>query len=413
MQNRIRVVRTERQWSQAQLADYLGVSRQTINALEVGKYDPSLPLALKIAQLFNTPVETLFSAEEETMFSQQSPFNPSLPDTPIFPRFTPRAVKVIKLAQKESHRLGHNFVGTEQILVGLIDEGTGIAAHVLKEAGITLKATRIEIEKIIGRGHGVKTVAMPFAPRAKLVLDCAAQSADELGHFYIDTENLLLGLLRVNELDRRGGTGEGVAVRVLQNLGVNLEVLGQQVLQLAPRGSDLAIATRLQSQIHSSKQVPDQSESSKNVTTDFVSAEVAARFCSFLFTWVEPRRLGRVIGNRTEFRLSDGNVLTPCLSFVAADCLKRVPRIYPELVPDLFVEIKSAFDQLLLLQEKVQEAISLGVKVGLLIDPDEQTITVYRSDSTLTLLQGNDVLALPELLPGWELTVSDLWSPIF
>jgi len=414
MQNRIRVLRTERHWSQAQLADYLGVSRQTINALEVGKYDPSLPLALKIAQLFNTPVETIFSAEGETMFSKQSPFNfPNWPDPPIFPRFTPRAVKVIKLAQKESHRLGHNFVGTEQILVGLIEEGTGIAAQILKEAGINLKATRIEIEKIIGCGNGVKTVAMPFAPRAKSLLDCAAESANELGHFYIDTENLLLGLLRVNELDRLGSKGEGVAVRVLQNLGVNLEAIGQRVLQVAPRGADLAIAARLQSQTHSSQQAPDQFESGRNLTTDFASAEVAVRFCSLLFTWVEPRRLGRVIGSRTEFHLADGNVLTPCLSFVAADRLKRVPRIYPELVPDLFVEIKSAFEQLSLLQEKVQQAISLGVKAGLLIDPDEQNITVYGSDSTIKMLQSDDVLTLPELLPNWELTVSDLWSPIF
>jgi DNA-binding XRE family transcriptional regulator len=233
MQNRIRVLRTERQWSQAQFAETLGVSRQTINALEVGKYDPSLPLALKIAQLFNTSVEAIFHSKESTMFAKQSPLNPRLPDAPIFPRFTPRAVKVIKLAQKEARRLGHNFVGTEQILVGLIEEGTGIAAQVLKAMGVNLRATRIEVEKIIGRGNGVTTVGMPFAPRAKLQLDCAVESADQLGHFYIDTENLLLGMLRVNELDRLNCQGEGVGVRVLQNLG-----------DKSP-GSDLSVTIRL------------------------------------------------------------------------------------------------------------------------------------------------------------------------
>jgi Uma2 family endonuclease/DNA-binding XRE family transcriptional regulator len=390
---------------------YLGVSRQTINALEVGKYDPSLPLALKIAQLFNSPIEAIFSSEEGTMFAKQSPFNPILPDAPFFSRFTPRAIKVIKLAQKESRRLGHNFVGTEQILVGLIEEGTGIAATVLKAAGVNLRATRIEVEKIIGRGNKITTVQMPFAPRAKMLLDCAGESASELGHFYVDTENLLLGLLRVNELDRVGGKGEGVGVRVLQNLEVDLEAIGQQVLQLAPKGADLAIAARIQSQI--SSQTPSRFESGENSTTDFVSGEISVRFCALLFAWVEPRRLGRVIGDRTEFHLPDGNVLTPRISFVAAERLKRVPRIYPELVPDMYVEIKSAFDQLPLLQEKVQEAQGLGVKVALLINPDEQTVTMYCPDSTIKTLRDCDVLTMPELLPGWELIVSDIWSPIF
>ncbi|MFB2976353.1 Clp protease N-terminal domain-containing protein [Microseira sp. BLCC-F43] len=414
MQNRIRVLRTEHQWSQAQLAERLGVSRQTINALEVGKYDPSLPLALKIAQLFNTPIEAIFSPEEGTMFAQQSPFNfPNLPDAPLFHRFTPRAVKVIKLAQSEARRLGHNFVGTEQILLGLIEEGTGVAAQVLKAAGVQHRPTRIEVEKIIGRGNRILSIGMPFTHRAKSLLICAAQSASELGHFYIDTENLLLGLLRGNKQDRLEGKGEGVAVLVIKQLGVDLEVLEQQLLQVYPRGADLGIAAQIESQINSNKQATSLVEYSKNSTTDFVYAEISARFCALLFAWIEPRKLGRVIGDRTEFHLPDGEVLTPRIAFVAAERLKRVPRIYPELAPDMFVEIKSAFDQLPRLQEKVQQAIALGVKVGLLIDPDEQTVTIYCPDGTVTTLRDRDVLTVPELLPGWELPVSNLWSPMF
>ena len=163
MQNRIRVLRTEQRWSQAQLAEFLSVSRQTINALEVGKYDPSLPLALKIAQLFSIPIETIFSAEEGIMFAKQPPLDfSSLSDAPYFSRFIPRALKVIRLAQKEARRLGHNFVGTEQILVGLIEEGTGIASQVLMAAKVNLRATQIEIEKIIGRGNKITTVEMAF-----------------------------------------------------------------------------------------------------------------------------------------------------------------------------------------------------------------------------------------------------------
>ena len=414
MQNRIRILRTERHWSQAQLADFLGVSRQTINALEVGKYDPSLPLALKIAQLFNIPIEAIFSAEEGTMFAKQSLSNfPSLSEARYFSRFTPRAIKVIKLAQKESHRLRHNFVGTEQILVGLIEEGTGLAAQVLKAADINLKATRIEVEKIIGRGNKITTVEMPFAPRAKSLLDCAEESANELGHFYIDTENLLLGMLRVNELDLLSNQGEGVGIRVLQNLGVDLEAIRQQVLQLAPRGADLAIAARLPSQANSSRQAPDRFASAGNSAIDFTSGEISIRFCALLFAWVEPRQLGRVIGSRTEFHLPDSNVLTPRLAFVTAERLKRVPRMYAELAPDMVVEIKTAFDQLPFLQEKLQEAISLGVRVALLINPDEQTVTMYCSDRTIRTLRDDDVLIVPEFLPDWELTVSDLWSPVF
>lgn len=413
MQNRIRVLRTEHQWSQAQLAELLGVSRQTINALEVGKYDPSLPLAFKIAQLFNIPLEAIFSVEEEAMFAKQSPFNPSLPDAPIFPRFTPRAIKVIKLAQKEARRLGHNFVGTEQILVGLIEEGTGIAAQVLKAANINLRATRIEVEKIIGRGNGITTVMMPFAPRAKLLLDCAVESADQLGHFYIDTENILLGLLRVNELDRVRGQGEGVGIRVLKHLEVDLEALRQQILQLAPRGTNSAIAAQIHSSINSSSQASNPVEPAKSSTPDFASGEVGARFCALLFAWVEPRQLGRVIGDRTEFRLPDGHIIIPRISFVVAERLKRVPRIYPELVPDMIVEIKTAFDQLPLLQEKIQEAIDLGVKAGLLIDPDEHTVMLYCPNHEIAVFQDRDVLTVPDLLPDWELPVSDLWPPIF
>jgi len=101
MNNRLRTLRAERNWSQADLAERLGVSRQSINALEAGKYDPSLPLALKIAQLFGSSIETIFFPEGGTMFAGKSPLNfPSLTSAPFFSRFTPRAIKVIKLANQ-------------------------------------------------------------------------------------------------------------------------------------------------------------------------------------------------------------------------------------------------------------------------------------------------------------------------
>jgi ATP-dependent Clp protease ATP-binding subunit ClpC len=103
---------------------------------------------------------------------------------------------VIMLAQEEARRLGHNFVGTEQILLGLIGEGTGVAAKVLKSMGVNLKDARIEVEKIIGRGSGFVAVEIPFTPRAKRVLELSLEEARQLGHNYIGTEHLLLGLIR-------------------------------------------------------------------------------------------------------------------------------------------------------------------------------------------------------------------------
>ncbi|KAF1887697.1 hypothetical protein Lal_00023704 [Lupinus albus] len=128
----------------------------------------------------------------------------------MFERFTEKAIKVIMLAQEEARRLGHNFVGTEQILLGLIGEGTGIAAKVLKSLGINLKDARVEVEKIIGRGSGFVAVEIPFTPRAKRVLELSLEEARQLGHNYIGSEHLLLGLLR---------EGEGVAARVIRMVG--------------------------------------------------------------------------------------------------------------------------------------------------------------------------------------------------
>ncbi|VAH47391.1 unnamed protein product [Triticum turgidum subsp. durum] len=102
----------------------------------------------------------------------------------MFERFTEKAIKVIMLAQEEARRLGHNFVGTEQILLGLIGEGTGIAAKVLKSMGISLKDARVEVEKIIGRGSGFVAVEIPFTPRAKRVLELSLEEARQLGINY-------------------------------------------------------------------------------------------------------------------------------------------------------------------------------------------------------------------------------------
>jgi len=141
----------------------------------------------------------------------------------MFERFTDTGIKVIKLAHEEARRLGHNFVGTEQILLGLIGEGNGVAAKVLQSLGVTLKEAREEVEKIIGRGSGFVAVEIPFTPRSKRVLELSLEESRTLGQDYVGTEHLLLGLLR---------DGEGVAAKVLLNLGVDSIEARTRVIQM-------------------------------------------------------------------------------------------------------------------------------------------------------------------------------------
>ena len=149
----------------------------------------------------------------------------------LFERFTEKGFKVIMRSDEESRRLGHNFIGTEQLLIGLIDEETGIAAKVLRSMGVTLKDTRTEVERIIGRGAGFVAVEIPFTPRAKRVIELSQEESRQLGHNYIGTEHLLLGLIRVDE---------GVACRVLANLGVDTTKIRTQVLRMLGEKSEIA-----------------------------------------------------------------------------------------------------------------------------------------------------------------------------
>ena len=147
--------------------------------------------------------------------------------------------------------------------------------------------------------------------------------------------------------------------------------------------------------------------------SDIVSSEISSRLIAFLFTWVNPRRLGRVFDSAGGFILPDSNLTAPDVSFVRAARLRQSPRYFGELVPDLVVEIKSQSDRIKPLVTKILNFIKLGAVIGILIDPDEETVTVYRHQGEPTILNNGDILTLPELFPGWELAVSELWPPIF
>lgn len=147
--------------------------------------------------------------------------------------------------------------------------------------------------------------------------------------------------------------------------------------------------------------------------SDIVSSEISSRLIAFLFAWVNPRRLGRVFDSAGGFILPDSNLTAPDVSFVRAARLRQSPRYFGELVPDLVVEIKSQSDRIKPLVTKILNLIKLGAVMGILIDPDEETVTVYRHQGEPTILNNGDILTLPELFPGWELAVSELWPPIF
>jgi ATP-dependent Clp protease ATP-binding subunit ClpC len=141
----------------------------------------------------------------------------------MFERFTDRARRMIVFAQEEARLLNHNYIGTEHILLGLIHEGEGVAAKTLESLGISLQAVRSEVEEIIGRGQRAPSGHIPFTPRAKKVLELSLREALQLGHNYIGTEHILLGLIR---------EGEGVAAQVLVKLGADQARVRQQVIRL-------------------------------------------------------------------------------------------------------------------------------------------------------------------------------------
>jgi ATP-dependent Clp protease ATP-binding subunit ClpA len=140
----------------------------------------------------------------------------------VFEQFTDRARRVVVLAQEEARLLNHNYIGTEHLLLGLVREG-GVAAKALESLGISLEAVRAQVEAIIGQGQQAPSGHIPFTPRAKKVLELSLREALQLGHNYIGTEHILLGLIR---------EGEGVAAQVLVKLGADLSRTRQQVLQL-------------------------------------------------------------------------------------------------------------------------------------------------------------------------------------
>ena len=159
--------------------------------------------------------------------------------------------------------------------------------------------------------------------------------------------------------------------------------------------------------------------------SDIVSDEIGARFITLLSIWAYSHNAGRVLGASAGFRLPNGDLLSPDVSFVSRERLKRSPRTFTSVVPELIVEIKSSKDRIRELEEKVAVFLSQGVQVGILVDPDKHTVSVYRSSglsedaeggasiSPVANLGDGDTLRVPELFPEWEMPITSLWPPVY
>jgi len=200
----------------------------------------------------------------------------------LFERFTDRARRVVVLAQEEARLLNHNYIGTEHILLGLIHEGEGVAARALESMGISLESVRSQVVEIIGQGAQAPSGHIPFTPRAKKVLELSLREALQLGHNYIGTEHILLGLIR---------EGEGVAAQVLQKLGAELHKVRQTVIQLL---------SGAQGDEPSSAESSGSSGRSRGASESAGGSTVLDQFGRNLTQYARDRKLDPVIGRQRE-----------------------------------------------------------------------------------------------------------------
>ena len=147
--------------------------------------------------------------------------------------------------------------------------------------------------------------------------------------------------------------------------------------------------------------------------SDIQSSEIGAELIRLLGNWIKPRQLGRIFDSSGGFIMPNTDLRAPDVSFVAASRLKRTVRDFGNLVPDLVVEIKSKTDRVGKLEDKVKLFLTLGAKIGILINPDELSVSVYRPNGNVEVLTGDEKLTIPELFPDWEIEISQLWPPVF
>ncbi len=349
---------------------------------------------------------------------------------------TERALRVLTLAREEAQKLGYQFVSTEHLLLGVLAEGSGEGAELLKSRGLKLDETRKLIERMVGRGSGLVPNEMPFTPRARYAWEIAYDESEQLKHRDLDSVHILFGVVR--ECLFAGKRGGGAA-SVFKSLGVDLRDLEIEILthlraygmppqpieppQEEPRliGSDsdppavdespVDIPFQVLSQqpgpeIQVLSQQPGPEAVEIPAPYPYVSGEVRARLVAALLPWVEERDMGRVASS-SPVRLATGDTLQVDVLFISSARIQKGGRI-PELVA-LIAEVDEPGREAVL-SAKLQFLLASGAQAGIIVYP-RQSVVVARESGETVVLSGVEILDFPVLLPGWELPVERLLWP--
>jgi Uma2 family endonuclease len=319
----------------------------------------------------------------------------------IFARFTSAAKQAIAVAKSSAPKINahdhvdhqHNpAIDIHHLLLGLMSDRMDLVAQVLRSRGVTLPKVQYEIEHLFLKSKRMYSDSSP-ASRIRQSLQIALEASIEMGHCTIDTGHLLLGLIR------QGYGQQNQVTQLLANLGVDLEKLDQQI-QEHLRDVQLAKMTGICFN-------PAAGAFASYYPADIVAGEIAACLTAWLVCWVDPYKLGRVFIN-TGFQLPNHDIQALGISFISETRLEYGSN-YLETAPDLVIEIKSTRESLISLQASIERMLELGTQVGMLINPDEQSVILYRPNDDITLLTNTDIIEIPDMLPGWKLPVFSIW----
>lgn len=278
--------------------------------------------------------------------------------------FTDAAYQVLIQAHDESRQTGHQYVGPEQLLVGLLVAGAGPTAEVFRTLGISVEETRKTVRQLVGRGVGLVPNRIPYTHKLQRILDFGYGLARQMGYPQAAPEHLVLGLTQ---------EGDGVVARVLKQMGYSLIQIQTELLPHMP-----AILT------------------GKSTST---------RVYESLSTWLEPYSMGRIWRPLQEIRVVTGDLIVGDVLF----CLD--PKQSEQLVPDMVIQICSSQRTPAIVRAKLGFLLAVGVKVGVLLDSAERRAEVYRPDQDPHLFSDGETLTVPDLLPGWGVPLDKLWPP--
>ncbi len=285
-------------------------------------------------------------------------------------------------------------IDMHHLLLGLMSDRMDLAPQVLRSRGVTLPKVQHEVEQLL---LDSKSKFLNFSPASsiKQSLQIALETSIEMGHCTIDTGHLLLGLIR------QGYSQQNQVTQLLSNMGIDLEKLGYQI-QEHLRDVQLARISGIGFN-------PAAGTFAGYYPADRVAGEIAACLTAWLVCWVDSYKLGRVFIN-TGFQLPNHDIQALGISFVSKERLEYGSN-HLKMAPDLVIEIKSTRESLISLQAGVERMLELGTRMGIVINPEEQTATLYRPNDDIILLKNTDILEIPDVLPGWKVPVSSIWIP--